>query len=976
MSEKVPSVNNSEEDLLFEDKNAYKFTPDDLIKILETDRDNGLSSKEAAKRLTEYGVNELPKVKTSFWKIYVSPISNWLINIYLIAALAIFLVALSLGPQDAGNVLPLVVPWFIVIGANCVVAVVQQFRGQKKLEALQELIADDIPALRDGKEIAVLASELVPGDVILLRQGERVPADCMIIDSADLEIDESSLTGESVPVEKKVAPDGLEGELSIHETTNMVFLGSYVAQGTAKVIAVFTGVNTVIGELSRELEELTTGEIPIRKKVNVLAKYLGLAVGILLLISVSFRIFSLFVFPPPGVQAKGVIEWVDLAPVLINGLVVALAIMPINIVLLVTIVLITGVLAMAKEKVIIRDLSAVETLGRVSVVCSDKTGTMTENKMTVKRVWDGENLYGVTGSGLDREGFIFKIKDEARVDLPRDETVRNPVNSHSKSLEFLLTNGLLNNDAKIDLTDGELIGTPTEGAIKILVYKTELQEDELLKNQDLVVEFPFDSELKRMTKVLKGKHSSVVFSKGASEVLIPRCTQILTGNNIEEFTEQDKERVLAHVNAFAGLGFRVLSFAHKSMEKIPDNIQESREDMESDLIYDGFVCIVDPPRPGVYEAIKDCHSAGVQVTMITGDSAVTGSAIAKELNILDEDADQIGVEGSKIKSLTDEEFFKARVFARVSPEDKQIIVTKYQRDNRVVAMTGDGVNDALALSMSDAGIAMGIAGTDVAKQASDIIITDDSFVSIKTGIKEGRNLFQKIRMMCYFYICINLMEGAILFGMSFIPNFFGFLTFQLQWLYVSAHTFPGFALVFDKATSNILQEKPRDTQEIIDRRLFKVMVFHAALMAIGVAFIYFITFTGLYPVFPGNNVGLVSTEWPLAQQKARTMAIVTIVFVESFMVLAIRRINMSIVQSNKGEDFSLRTYIFVGMVIFGTVGLIYTPLVQLAVVNIGIIFEFMWLTWLDWVLIIIACLPSVVGIELYKWSKRRQGIMF
>ncbi len=976
MSKNTPSIEASVEDELFEGKFAYNFSPNEIINIFNTDRDKGLSSEEAVHRLAEYGENELPKVKTSFWKIYIAPISNWLINIYLIAALAIFLIALSLGPQDVGAVLPLVIPWFVVIGANVVVAVVQQFRGQKKLEALQQLMADDIPALRDGKQITVMTSDLVPGDVILLRQGERVPADCLIIESADLALDESSLTGESVPVEKNVAPEGLDGELPIQETTNMVFLGSYVAQGTAKVIVAFTGIRTVIGELSRELEEITTGEIPIRKKVNVLAKYLGMGVGILLAISVSFRILSLFVFPPPGVQAKGgMIEWVDLAPVLINGLIVALAIMPINIVLLVTIVLITGVLAMAKEKVIIRDLSAVETLGRVSVVCSDKTGTMTENKMTVKRIWDSDgNLYGITGSGLNPNGVIFKIEDKVTVDLPRDAALQKSINSFPKSLEFLLINSLLNNDAKI--SDGKLIGTPTEGAIKILFKKSGLQESEILKNYKLIAEFPFDSNVKRMSKVFNGTHTNIAFCKGASEVILPRCSQISYGNNEEKFTEQEKEKILAHINEFAQIGFRVLSLAHKSIKELPNDMKESRHEIESNMTFDGFVCIVDPPRPGVYEAIKETQSAGIQVTMITGDSPVTASSIARELNIIEEGSDQMSVEGYQIKSLTDEGFFKTRVFARVSPEDKQVIVARYQKRDKVVAMTGDGVNDALALSLSDAGIAMGIAGTDVAKQASDIIITDDSFVSIKTGIQEGRNLFQKIRMMCYFYVCINLMEAAILFGMSFIPNFFGFLPYQLQWLYVSAHTFPGFALVFDRSTSTIMKEKPRDTQEIIDRKLFKVMALHAALMAIGVAFIYVVTFTGLYPVFPGNEAGLVSTDWPLAQQKARTMAIVTIVFVESFMVLSIRRINMSIIQSNKAEDRSARTYIFIGMVFFGTIGLIYAPLVQLAVIPFGFVFEFMWLTWLDWVLIIIACLPSVVGIELYKWSKRSKGITF
>ncbi|NIQ05978.1 MAG: cation-transporting P-type ATPase [Candidatus Korarchaeota archaeon] len=961
----------------------YTFPPEKALTKLRSSEETGLSSSDATSRITLFGKNEIPKVKTSIWKVYIAPISNWLINIYLIAAFIIFFLSITIPPEFTSVITGetikrsefylTVIPWFVVIGANSLVAIIQQFRGQKKLEALQELISDRTTVVRDGERTSLTTTEVVPGDILILTQGDKVPADCLILESHDLILNEAPLTGESTSVKKKVSKEGLKEIVPIQERSNMVYMGTFVTKGSAKCVVVNTGLNSIMGSLSKELESVTTGDIPIRRKVNVLAKYLGMGVLILLFLSISVRIWTLF-------REASSIVWADLVNVTIQGIILAFTIMPINIVLLVTVVLLTGVLAMARSKVVVRDLSAVESLGRVSVICSDKTGTITENKMTVKRAWDGTDLYTVTGTGYSKEGKIFQIHEKSPPPPLQTAELEVHRNELSRPLQLILLNCFLNNDAKIQ--DGTILGDPTDGACKVFFYKDTLEEEDIKRKYDVVAEFPFDSELKRMAKAFKSDHSNIVFVKGATEILLDRCTEIFQRNEIVKLTQEHKKEVLDRVNDFAAQGFRVISFSYKVMDEYPENIEEKRDRIESELIYCGFVCILDPPRPGVYEAIRDCQSAGIDVLMITGDSLETAKSIASELDILEEEKNHLVVKGEAIPKLTDEAFLRTRVFARVAPKDKQKIVKRYQDQGKVVAMTGDGVNDALAVSMSDCGIAMGVQGTDVTKQASDIIITDDSFTSIETGVEEGRNLVKKIRMLCYFYVCINLMEAIVLFGLFFLfgvndPTFTPLLNYQLQWLTVTSHTFPGFALILDKNTPQVMQEKPRNTEEIIDRSLFKMITVHAILMAVSVLIIYLLTLYEIYPLFPGNEA--VISEHNLALQKARTMAICVIILSEAMVVISIRRINLSIIEANKGKEFMPRVYFLIGLIILGTVGLIYIPQVQravLAATNGAMRFDFMWLTLIDWIVILLAVLPSIIGVELYKWFKRQQHVFF
>lgn len=985
MNNDTASTNELEEDFQLYQQ-PYNYSPAEAVKKLKSNKSEGLPSTEVQSRQREFEPNEIPKVKTSLWKVYIAPISNWLINIYFAAAFSIFLLTFSI---PSGYVSPLtdgvitqnelfliVVPWFIVIGANSIVAIIQQYRGQKKLEALQELIANEATVIREGKQQNILVKELIPGDILILSQGDKVPADCLLLESHELTVNEAALTGESASIKKKVSPRGLGDGTPVHERSNMVFMGTFVMKGSAKCIVMKTGTQTIMGKLGSDLKNVTTSEIPIRKKVNILAKYLGIIVLILLSIAIISRLFILFSLASP-------IKWPDLAYITIRGIILALSVMPINIVLLVTIVLLTGVLAMAKKNVLVRDLSAVETLGRVSVICTDKTGTLTKNKMTVKRVWDCNTLYDVTGTGYKTEGVIVPIKND------KDDNNRSlhsspmnhskSVNTPSKPLELILLNCFLNNDAKI--REGKLIGDPTDGACKVLFYKSLFNEDDVQRSHEIVAEFPFDSSLKRMAKIYRKENVNHVFVKGATEIILDRCTQIYNKEEPTRITEEKRKEIIEQVNDFAEQGYRVLSFAFKRVEDKPGE-HDRRSQAESDLVYCGFVCISDPPRPDVYQAVKDCHSAGIDVIMVTGDATGTAKSIGKQLEIVDKNESNHIVEGKDIKELSEREFNKTKVFSRVSPENKQEIVKRYQEQERVTAMTGDGVNDALAVSMSDCGVAMGKEGTDLTKQASDIIITDDSFASIRTGVQEGRNLFRKIRRMCYFYICINAMEASVLFGLFFLfgfsdPSFTPFLNYQLQWITVTSHTFPAFALIFDKNTPKVMQEKPRNSEGIINFPLLKLILVHATLIAVSVLSMYILTLKGIYPLYPGNKTGVLTTE--LGLQKARTIAVCTIILAEVLLIFPIRRLNMSIFKSNTGEEFSPLMFILIGLILTGTIGLIYTPSVQriaLKVTNGAMRFNFIWLTWMDWIIILLAVLPSLVGVELYKWHVRKKGKRF
>lgn len=989
LEEKPSEINESQ---------TYTLPLTELMRLLKTDLNRGLSKEEAEKRKRIFGLNAIPKLKPSLFKIYGAPLFNWLINIYLIISAILAIVAFFILKE----IWLQVTQWLSVISINAALAIIQQSRAQSKLEALQRLSAPKSKVIRDGKIVEIASDRIVPGDIIKLVQGDRIPADARIITASSLRVNEATLTGESEEVGKFERDEVVEENALVSNRRNMVFLGTYVTAGSARAMVVKIGRETQLGKISKNLKQLNIGEIPLRQKINEIAKYLGITVLTFLSLSLTYNLVLLYF--NNELFVGGVLNLQLVAKVIVKSLTTAISVMPINIPLLTTVILLTGVLAMAKRRVVIRDLNAVERLGRVSVVCSDKTGTITKNEMTVKWVCiptfnSPDLLYGVTGVGFQPQGRIMKYDSTLLIE---DIVGKNPEAFEGKEvtitpesiLEYILFSGLLNNegvlveekvktaDKKRDETVYRTVGDATDAAILLLFHKSKLDENIYRSRFQEVLSYPFDSKLKRMTKISKDNDNGkyVVFTKGATEVLLPRCSYYVTGSikNVETLREEYITSIANIVDLFASAGYRVISFAFKYIDKLPS--KPERDFLENNLIYLGFVAIIDPPRDGVLESVLETEVAGIFPAMITGDSVKTARRIATQVGIADES--ELAVEGLEIESLSDKEFLNTSVFARVSPEHKMLIVERYKKQNRVVAMTGDGVNDALAISMADVGISMGITGTEVAKQAADVIITDDSFNSIVAGIREGRGLFQKIRMIVFFYIAVNLAEALIFFVTSLIPNFYLLNTWQQIYIFMTAHSIPPFALIFDKLRKDVMKEKPRDTEGIFDKELLISMLLFCLSLSIMFYISYFGVLNGVIPVFNENKVGYipdfnsddVSNPANWAQAKARTMFHTVAFIAEISLIFSIRRINKSVFKTLRDDNYWF-VWFLLSLVPLAHLILMYVPITQLVLmVSVGINLEVIHLTGIDWTIAITLGLVPIAILESFKLWLRKRGI--
>ncbi|MFW9904514.1 MAG: cation-translocating P-type ATPase [Candidatus Thorarchaeota archaeon] len=977
---------------------------EELVTQLDTDLEKGLSHHVAKERLEKYGINIIPKPKQSFWQVYLAPLLNTLIVIYLIMTGLILFLALAylfINPEDT-SIWFTAVQWLVIVGVNFLIAIIQQARAQKKIEALHKMAAPEARVIREGKESEVPTEEVVPGDVIKIAQGDKIPADARVIKSSSLRVNESSLTGESVPatkVESGEAPFAVD--TPIGDRKNMLFNGTFATMGSGLGLVVNTGGNTEFGKISLELEELNTGDIPIRQKVNVIGNYLAfgmLIVFSMLIIYQGARILDQLdngelSFENPT-KLIGVIIF-DVSNIIIK----AMSVVPINIPLLTTIILITGVLAMAKHRVIIRNLASIESLGRISILCSDKTGTITAGQMTVKRIWDAstDTHYYVTGLGYSPEGKIVKLRENIeKISENEVKSLESEVIVLDSSLGILIASGMLNNDSEIieeyiEATKQKVYsgtGSPTESALLAVFNKTGMKKDEVKQIYGLTREYPFDSSLKRMSKVFEAKESGlVIFCKGATEVLLPRCNSIGYKEKSRALTKDDKKKIMEYTEQFARQGYRILSLAYKNIEKLPRKGEEEREEIESNLSYLGFITVLDPPRDLVDQSVNETIQAGIVPIMITGDSPITASSIANDIGMVYQKQHQIH-EGKMASELADKDFLNTRVFARVAPQDKQIIVARYQQQNRVVAMTGDGVNDALALSMADAGIAMGIAGTEVSKQAADLVIADDSFNSIVTGIREGRALFQRIRVIIFFYICANLAEAGCYIGASFISGFIpGFeLMDHLQRAYIFgiAHTFPPLALIIDGIPKDIMDRDPIDTAGIFNRRLALTLILTSITLATVIYIVYFGTYFSFFPINKTNQEffipkfqdevaqpNLRPQSWNHA--KARTYMHTILYIAIPLIILSIRRIDKSLLKAVK-EDSYWYTYVLAFSIIPIHLFLMYFPnLSQNLIKGFGLYVDVIALDIGDWFLCIVAALIPLFVLETSKWVNRIRG---
>lgn len=977
-----------------------------LVSQLETDLEKGLSQDDATKRLETYGLNVIPKPKQSFWQVYLAPLLNTLIVIYLVMTsliLVLALIYLVINPSDP-SIWFTAIQWLVIVGVNFLIAIIQQARAQKKIEALHKLAAPEARVIREGKELEIPTDDVVPGDIIKISQGDKIPADSRIIRSSSLRVNESSLTGESVPATKmEMGEAAFAEDTPIGERKNMLFNGTFATMGSGMAMVVNTGGNTEFGKISLELEELNTGDIPIRQKVNVIGNYLAFGMLIVFCLLIIYQGAVILNELDEGqltledpIQLIGVIIFS-----LSNIIIKAMSVVPINIPLLTTIILITGVLAMAKRRVIIRNLASIESLGRISILCSDKTGTITAGQMTVKRIWDAttDKHYYVTGLGYSPEGKIVELAtDPEKISEKEAKTFTAEHIELDSSLGILITSGMLNNDSiiieeYIEATKKYAYsgtGSPTESALLALFNKTGIEKNKVKQDFELLREYPFDSSLKRMSKVFKTKESDIyVFCKGATEVLLPRCKYIGFRKKDEvSLGKDEKNKIMAYVEKFAGQGYRILSLAYKRVDKLPEKGDEEREGVEDNLSYLGFVAVLDPPRDLVDQSVLETIQAGIVPIMITGDSPVTASSIANSIGLVYHQDHQTH-EGKMASSLNDSDFQNTRVFARVAPQDKQIIVARYQNQNRVVAMTGDGVNDALALSMADAGIAMGIAGTEVSKQAADLVIADDSFNSIVTGIREGRALFQRIRVIIFFYICANLAEAGCYIGASFISGFIpGFeLMDNLQRAYIFgiAHTFPPLALIIDGIPKDIMDRDPIDTAGIFNTRLALTLIVTAITLSAIIYLVYFSTyFEFIITLNPTNEAffkPILQTDIPtpnlrpqsLNHAKARTLMHTILYLALPLIILSIRRIDKSIIKAIK-EDSYWYTYVLAFSILPIHLFLMYFPnLSQDLVKDFGLYVDVIALDIGDWVLCIVAALIPLLVLETSKWINRVRG---
>jgi len=784
-------------------KSWHAMEIDETMKQLSA-KSTGLSQEEVQRRLQQYGTNELQKEKgTSAVKMFIEQFEDLLIVILLIATgLSIYL----------GEITDAIVIIAIVL-ACAILGFVEEFRSEKALEALKKMTAPTAMVLRDGKEVKVQTSELVPGDIILLYTGDKIPADSRLLESFNLKIDEASLTGESSPVTKEVTP--LPEETPINDRRDMAFTGTVVVYGRGKAVVTSTGMNTEFGKIAKMVQVTEEEETPLEKRMASVGKWIGI-LSIAVCLAVAFI---------------GIIEGRNILDMILWGISLAVAAVPEALPAVVTGALAIGMYRMAKVNTIVRRLPAVETLGCTSVICSDKTGTMTKGEMTVQRIYVSDQTIKVSGVGYEPEG-DFLLED--RKIEPTDENLRT-----------VLKIAVLCNDSKLEKeTETErwkIKGDPTEGALVVTAAKAGLWKEELERDAPRIGEVPFSSERKRMTTVhLVSGQKKVAFMKGAPEVVLDKCTKIYADGKVRKITAEDKTQMLKVTEAMAMQALRNLGFAFR---ELPESATVFDDKIEKDMTFVGVMGMIDPPREEVKDAIYLCKKAGIRVVMVTGDHRLTAVAVAKELNLLSENELEgkvlTGEEMDKISDdQLDEMVENVVIYARVSPEHKMRIVKAWKSKQQVVAMTGDGVNDAPALKMADIGVSMGITGTEVTKEASDMVLTDDNFASIVKAVKEGREIYGNIKKYLTYLLRCNVMEILVMFiAMIGVPYLAGtheveagsvvaLTAIQLLWVNLTTDGLPAIALGVDPGDPDLMERKPRDPNESVwttDVKLYLIL---------------------------------------------------------------------------------------------------------------------------------------------------------
>ncbi|HIK02631.1 TPA: cation-translocating P-type ATPase [archaeon] len=819
---------------------SYQLDAKEVLKQFDS-KSTGITDAEASKRLEKYGPNKLEKKKkiTPF-EIFIAQFNNFLIWILLAAVgLSLAIGYLTKNPEDyidAGVIT-------VIVIINALLGFFQEYRAEKAMEALQKMAAPRAKAIRNNEKKVINSEELVPGDIILLETGDRVPADARIIDLFNLQIDEAALTGESVPVAKKI--EKIAKETPVADRKNLVYSGTIVTRGKASAVVYSTGMGTEFGKIAALVQE-DTKETPLQKKLEKVGKTIGIV-----MIGIAIIVFAL-----------GVLRGTDTVTMILTSISLAVAAVPEGLPAVVTITLALGLMIMAKSNAVVRKLSAVETLGSTTVICSDKTGTLTKNEMTVRLVSIGGKKLKVTGSGYDPEG-------ELKAEKPL-------TTAEQTYLELLLKSSVLCNNAElISSPKAGIFGDPTEGALIVLGKKAQFDQKKLSEQYKRVYEVEFTSERKMMSTVHEGNgKGATVFAKGAPEVLLEKCSFVFDEGRVKRISPQLKKKVLSETQEMATSALRVLGFAYKEFDpkgKFTDS------QAEGDFIFIGLAGMIDPPREEVIDAVKLCKSAGIRSIMITGDHKLTAEAIGKELGI-ESDGAMTGeeLENIEAKELS-ERVRNISVFARVSPEHKVKILEALKANGEIVAMTGDGVNDAPAIKRADIGIAMGITGTDVAKEASDMVLQDDNFATIVKAVESGRGIYANIKNFIAFLLSGNIGEVlviaiAILIGLKEPAT--GALVIPLAvshilWINLLTDGLPAVALGFEPVDKDIMKTLPRKPGESIFAGMRAYIVEYPIILTIG-------------------TLALFVLYLPQGAVKAQTIAFTAIVFFELFQAFSCR----------------------------------------------------------------------------------------
>ena len=741
----------------------------EVEKELQTDLERGLTSEEVSKRQEKYGFNELKaKKKKSLFQKFLEQFKDFSIIILIIAAIVSGVVGVAEGEGITDTIIIL-----IVVIVNAIIGVSQEAKAEKSLEALQKLTNHASKVIRNGEITVVPARELVPGDIVVLDTGDYIPADLRIIEAVNLKSQEASLTGESVPVEKNIDVIS-DSEIGLGDRLNMLFSSSLVTYGRGKGIVVETGMNTEVGKIAGMLDNTQEQITPLQQKLNKLGKTLGIAAIVICII----------------IFIVGLIQGKEAIHMFMTAVSLAVAAIPEGLVAVSTIVLAIGVQKMVKKNAIVKRLPAVETLGSSTVICSDKTGTLTQNKMTVEKIF------------LNYQ--TINLEDVKNID---------------EDVKKLVYANMLCNDTKIS-KDGSLTGDPTETALVDMAFKLDF-DPSIYDQMPRVEEIPFDSDRKLMTTVNKVGEKYIVYTKGGIDELLRICNSYIDHGEIKQDLNNYAQTIRKHNEIMAKDALRVLGCAYKEIDHIPT--KEEMENIENDLIFVGMVGMIDPPREEAKKAVEKCKTAGIKTVMITGDHKITATAIAKKLGILENEEEAIT--GLELEKMSQEELEKNvrkySVYARVSPEHKVRIVKAWQKNGEIVAMTGDGVNDSPALKTADIGCAMGIVGTDVAKEAADVILTDDNFATIVSAVEEGRRIYDNILKVIQFLLSSNVGEIVVLFLATLctplFANWFGItdiahleilLPIHILWINLVTDSLPALALAFDPANKDIMNRKP------------------------------------------------------------------------------------------------------------------------------------------------------------------------